>query len=436
MDLNEHLKKILYSLDGDDHQNKFDINQAVINEQAIITIKFIDDKFLERLSQNLEQLQQFKNDLISFIKTKFEPYNLALEIVNSNIIIKFYLVQQTYLNRLPIELLTKIQLNLIRDDLESYFDIIGYHNDLTYWKYFYSLITPDYQLLLEYNNVINENECLLNIQTKRKYWQQYEYLLRTYEVEYEDPPGLLWLSVENDELDLLIYAFSFGININRLARDDNPLSGLLVAPSVIEAPILYFIIEECDYDMIEYLVNHGADVNFRLFYEERRQLDILTPLFLAIFFQRLKVAKLLLDHGANPNETDSLGNNYLCKVISVKSTPEIFELLLQYGVDPYNVNSSGFSCIILAVTNGHDRLVEILMKHKVDPNIENPNGDSLLHLATNNGYLKIVKILVKFGANINILNKDGNTPLIIAIKHKRHDIIQYLLSQGANQSIL
>ena len=65
-----------------------------------------------------------------------------------------------------------------------------------------------------------------------------------------------------------------------------------------------------------------------------------TPLFQAAFENRIEIAQLLLDHGADVNAVDALGRNALREAILAKHT-EMVELLLQAGCNPRQKDTDG-----------------------------------------------------------------------------------------------
>ncbi|NNM58500.1 MAG: ankyrin repeat domain-containing protein [Legionellales bacterium] len=107
-----------------------------------------------------------------------------------------------------------------------------------------------------------------------------------------------------------------------------------------------------------------------------------SPLHFAIGYNKLDIAKYLIDKGANVNLQNILGDTPLCLAI-VDEKPDIAKYLIEKGA---NIN------------------------------LQNNNGLTPLHLAIQFELLEIVECLIGKGANSNIKNVKGETPLDFAQK--------------------
>ncbi len=97
--------------------------------------------------------------------------------------------------------------------------------------------------------------------------------------------------------------------------------------------------------------------------------DGFQPLGLACFFGHVEAARLLLDHGADPN---SLARNAHLQVAPLHSASasenkdaatryELCELLLDHGADPNLEQGGGFTALDSARQNGDERLERLLL---------------------------------------------------------------------------
>lgn len=146
-----------------------------------------------------------------------------------------------------------------------------------------------------------------------------------------------------------------------------------------------------EFEMIEYLLKHGADVNAREHY-----FDGDSPLMLAVGKNNLDLVKLLVEHGANPN---------------IKYIDEVGD-------------TEGYTPFLLAIQNNNFDMVKLLVEHGANVNSEADCGDTPLSLAVERNNFEMVKYLVEHGANVNRKDKEcadlgdgSDTPLLLAVKN-------------------
>jgi hypothetical protein len=106
------------------------------------------------------------------------------------------------------------------------------------------------------------------------------------------------------------------------------------------------------------------------------------------------------------------------------------ELLLTHGANIEQANVDGFTPLIYASSIGHQSIVELLLNRGA--NIEQGcRGDTPLIYASSSGHQSIVQLLLNRGANIDQVGYRGNTPLIYASSNGHHSIVELLLNRGA-----
>ena len=139
-----------------------------------------------------------------------------------------------------------------------------------------------------------------------------------------------------------------------------------------------------------------------------------TPLLLAIHRGNLKIAKLLIKHEANVNNSET--------------------------VHP----------LFAAIGSGQLESVSFLLKHGANVNVKAKNGDTPLHdislldshiikmrkyselKTTTVKYKEITSLLIQYGAKVNAKNNKGQTPLHFAKSAERAEI---LIKHGAKVNI-
>ncbi|XP_066963610.1 protein fem-1 homolog A-like isoform X2 [Macrobrachium rosenbergii] len=141
------------------------------------------------------------------------------------------------------------------------------------------------------------------------------------------------------------------------------------------------------YDVAEYLVSKGADVNAATRSNS-------SPLSVACSHVRLDLIRLLVEHGANIERTDDLG----------------------------------ITCLMLACHNGNPEVVRYLVEIGADVNRQRIDGRTALHECANNGHLEAAKLLLDHYACISP-DSMGETPLLRASLKGHAHIVEHMISR-------
>jgi ankyrin repeat protein len=118
--------------------------------------------------------------------------------------------------------------------------------------------------------------------------------------------------------------------------------------------------------------------------------DGFTPLSLAAFFNRVDLAKLLLENGADPNlqATNPSKVNALHAAVA-KENVELCKLFLENGGDPDAVQMQHVTALHSAVHRGNLDLTKLLVEKGATIASKMDNGDTALLIATREGHAKI-----------------------------------------------
>jgi ankyrin repeat protein len=210
-------------------------------------------------------------------------------------------------------------------------------------------------------------------------------------------------------------------------------------------------------DCMRLLLQNKADPNLKNKYGE-------TPLMLCT--GDLDKMKLLLQYGANINDTSQSGNNALMVACIAGSSYTIVKwlidnganvkakrwggetalmrasqycdsmtihLLLSKGLD-INEHPWGFTPLMYAARSANWPAIFCLLNNGADANISDPANMNILQWAAEQNNLEAVKVLIKKTSNINTIDSiAGMTPLMWAAynEHDNPQIIQALLDNGA-----
>jgi ankyrin repeat protein len=157
---------------------------------------------------------------------------------------------------------------------------------------------------------------------------------------------------------------------------------------------LYFSVK--DFDLTQRLIDMGAGVNLRAYGD-------FTPLHQTTLSGNLKVAGLLIDHGADPNANGTEGT------------------VLHY---------------IIRNSQPDEQMIKLLVESGAKLNQVFSFGNTELHLAVFKGSVYVIPILVKYGANVNAVNEYGRTPLYYAAMHGYRKAAEALIAAGADKSTI
>lgn len=198
--------------------------------------------------------------------------------------------------------------------------------------------------------------------------------------------------------------------------------------------------------VIEFMIGKGADIKARQ--------GGWTPLHTALDRHRGRVAKVLIDHGADVTAKDGRGRTVLHYAAS-GGMKDVVELLVAKGVDIPDFHRAawagdlarvkelveqgtdidtkdegGWTALHWAASIGHRGLAEYLIANGADVNAKAKDSSTPLHRAAQTGNIDTAALLVDKGANINV-GEGYETPLEIAAGHSK-EMVEWLIAKGAN----
>ena len=219
-------------------------------------------------------------------------------------------------------------------------------------------------------------------------------------------------------------------------------------------PLLYAV-EKDQIDCVSTLISAGADLNI-----SRRSLEQESPLTMASKHGSCKIVKILIDSGADVNQTDSQGNSPL--IHAAKEGKNMFtlrlssadvkqsgnyhtclELLLKAGADVDMANKYNSTALLLATTRGNIKSMKLLLQADCDINWKDGNGmTALMYVARNREDFggkptvsdpsAFMKLLLDVGAHVNIANQNGSTALMEAANSGETVCLEMLMKSGAD----
>jgi ankyrin repeat protein len=150
--------------------------------------------------------------------------------------------------------------------------------------------------------------------------------------------------------------------------------------------------ENGHYDIVQLLLNHGADV------ADKDNFEGYNPLFLAAKGGHRDIVQLLMRHGANVHDSGSWGK---------------------------------VSALHVAAERGHLEIVRSLLAG-VAVNIPTMRLETPLHFALLGKEYEVARILVEeYDANVNAFSGSGQTPFHFAIEDGNEDLVSFFIGQRA-----
>jgi ankyrin repeat protein len=179
-------------------------------------------------------------------------------------------------------------------------------------------------------------------------------------------------------------------------------------------------------DVIKFLaIEHPEDVNRQSFDRES------TPLHLASQEGHVKVAQVLVEHGADTAAHNTYGEVPL-HVGSEGGHVDVARLLVERGADVAAQSRHGATPLHLASKEGHMDVARLLVEHGAGPAAQTKDGETPLHRASEWGHMGLARLLIERGADVAAQTKDRETPLYRVSRWGHVEIARLLIEHGAD----
>ena len=190
------------------------------------------------------------------------------------------------------------------------------------------------------------------------------------------------------------------------------------------------------FDVVQYLLEHGADVN------AQANIDHPTPLHLASYWGGIKVAQLLLDHGANINVRDETGQTQLHRaLINMEyefkdGNSDDMKFLLDHGADVDALDNNHSTPLHLALHSGSAEAARLLLEYGASMHVKNKQDQTPLQFLISdplpNDYIDIIRLILERGEDVDSMNGNHSTMLHVAVQRASLEIVHLLLGYGVN----
>ena len=145
----------------------------------------------------------------------------------------------------------------------------------------------------------------------------------------------------------------------------------------------------------------------------------------------VETVRSLLSKGANLNWR--AGGWTILMFVSREGRTEIAKILLEHGADPNVKGREGATAVTISAEHGHAELVKVLLGGGADVNGKNDHGNTALMYGAEYGHLEVVKALLNAGADVSARDRDGETALMMARRRGHTEIVELLKNAGAKE---
>jgi ankyrin repeat protein len=185
------------------------------------------------------------------------------------------------------------------------------------------------------------------------------------------------------DLSVLMLACSWGKDVDNQWKDEPADKALLeqllargadpnVDSWVLQESALETQVRAGNAAGVSLLLDHGADPNY---------IRVFSPLRVAIIWNHMDIACLLIKRGANVRETGSDDAPVLTEAACMGDGRPVVEILLAKGADINAIDNNGLTALMTAVINALPDNVRFLLDHRANASIKDKKGRSALDYA-------------------------------------------------------
>ena len=238
--------------------------------------------------------------------------------------------------------------------------------------------------------------------------------------EYKERVAI-FLAVEDGDIEAVSEALEEGVDVNSRVGEITRYEGSnkFSIEEGDNTPLHWAINEEVNYQIVELLIEKGADVN------AVGELET-TPLHLAAYWDHKDIAELLINNGADVNAEGKQGETPFDSASFAKND-EISELLRNHG--------GKHGLIHGAVAGGDFNAVKQFLEEGIEVDLRNETRESRitpLHSAGIYNQVDIAKLLIAEGADVNAKTEEELTPLMFAAFGGSIELVELLIGEGAD----
>lgn len=226
----------------------------------------------------------------------------------------------------------------------------------------------------------------------------------------------------------VVEVFTLLWSVNKVARDavlnqcidistEQKVTPLIVAARHGQFEVAQLLLENFDVN-----IEQAGRVKFDHFI-----IDGATALWCAAGAGYYSIVKLLIEHGADPNQATT-NNSTPLRAACFEGRLEVVRYLVEHNADLTIANRYMNTCLMISSYKGHLDVVSYLLEKGADPNLRAHCGATALHFCAENGHVDVLKLLLKHSA-VLVENYNHMDPLILAASCGQEEVVLYLTSQ-------
>lgn len=167
-----------------------------------------------------------------------------------------------------------------------------------------------------------------------------------------------------------------------------------------------------------------------------------TALYAACWGRKVDVARVLLEHHADPNvqgcgQLDNALQERCTPTVAGEHHPELVTLLFNQGANPNLHGGPNGSALHAAFYSGHEPIIRALLERGADTRYKGGEFGTVLQAAVESGSEAVVRIALESGMTANEKGGEYTYPLIRACANENcpDSIVSLLLRMGANPNL-
>jgi len=225
--------------------------------------------------------------------------------------------------------------------------------------------------------------------------------------QYWSQTPLMWaVTSPNAGLDMIQFLVEHGANVNAVIK---------------ETTVLGLAVRSGNLDKIQFLLEAGADIN----YQTESSYDVLINTMTGDE-NLITILNLLIKRGAKLNGVSRYGESAL-RIASRRGRFDAVKVLLEAGSDP---NQLQWTDLMYAIVFGSIDEVKILLDEGADLSVRDWWERTPWLLSLQVGELEKAKLLLSSGADKNDCGRCGKPPLIYPVENNQVEILQWLIEEG------
>jgi ankyrin repeat protein len=179
-----------------------------------------------------------------------------------------------------------------------------------------------------------------------------------------------------------------------------------------------------DLARLKFFLQLGANVEIVLRDSDRNANG--TPLQVAVQLDNVSMARLFLEHGADPAKYIKSGPYSGDAPIHVAQSREMVQLLLDHQVDPEQLASSDqFRPLHRYAIRDNVETMRAILRNGAEVDPRDTNGRTPLYFAVKRS-IDAVQVLLDHKADVKQRFRDESTPLHLAVRERKLDVVRLL----------